>query len=103
MTVQGTRERSALEARLEALSPGLDVLGLAACVMDTQLRYRYINSAYASQTGRDTARFIGRTPDEIFERVPSDSEVRRDLKRWVPEYQTQVRPKLTAVQPPRAA
>ena len=37
------------------------------------------------------------------ERVPSDSEVRRDLKRWVPEYQSQVRPKLTAVQPPRAA
>jgi FlaA1/EpsC-like NDP-sugar epimerase len=37
------------------------------------------------------------------ERVPSDSEVRRDLKRWVPEYQTQVRPKLAAVQPPRAA
>jgi FlaA1/EpsC-like NDP-sugar epimerase len=37
------------------------------------------------------------------ERVPADSEVRRDLKRWVPEYQTQVRPKLTAVQPPRAA
>ena len=37
------------------------------------------------------------------ERVPGYSEVRRDLKRWVPEYQTQVRPKLTAVQPPRAA
>jgi FlaA1/EpsC-like NDP-sugar epimerase len=37
------------------------------------------------------------------ERVPADSEVRRDLKRWVPEYQSQVRPKLTAVQPPRAA
>jgi FlaA1/EpsC-like NDP-sugar epimerase len=38
------------------------------------------------------------------ERVPGDSEVRRDLKRWVPEYQSQVRPKLTAVQqPPRAA
>jgi FlaA1/EpsC-like NDP-sugar epimerase len=37
------------------------------------------------------------------ERVPSDSEVRRDLKRWVPEYPSQVRPKLTAVQPPRAA
>jgi len=35
--------------------------------------------------------------------VPADPEVRRDLKRWVPEYQTQVRPKLTAVQPPRAA
>ena len=37
------------------------------------------------------------------ERIPSDSEVRRDLKRWVPEYQSQVRPKLTAVPPARAA
>jgi len=37
------------------------------------------------------------------DKVPADPEVRRDLKRWVPEYQTQVRPKLTAVQPPRAA
>jgi FlaA1/EpsC-like NDP-sugar epimerase len=37
------------------------------------------------------------------ERIPTDSEVRRDLKRWVPEYQSQVRPKLTAVPSPRAA
>ena len=37
------------------------------------------------------------------DRVPSDSEVRRDLKRWVPEYHTQVRPRLTAVTNPRAA
>ena len=37
------------------------------------------------------------------DRVPSDSEVRRDLKRWVPEYQSQVRPKLTAVPPVRVA
>ena len=37
------------------------------------------------------------------DKVPGDPEVRRDLKRWVPEYQSQVRPKLTAVQPPRAA
>ena len=37
------------------------------------------------------------------ERIPTDSEVRRDLKRWVPEYQSQVRPRLTAVPPPRAA
>jgi FlaA1/EpsC-like NDP-sugar epimerase len=34
------------------------------------------------------------------DRIPSDSEVRRDLKRWVPEYQSQVRPRLTAVAPP---
>ena len=37
------------------------------------------------------------------ERIPTDSEVRRDLKRWVPEYQSQVRPRLTAVPPARAA
>jgi FlaA1/EpsC-like NDP-sugar epimerase len=37
------------------------------------------------------------------DRIPTDSEVRRDLKRWVPEYQSQVRPRLTAVAPPRAA
>jgi FlaA1/EpsC-like NDP-sugar epimerase len=37
------------------------------------------------------------------DRIPTDSEVRRDLKRWVPEYQSQVRPKLTAVTPPRTA
>jgi FlaA1/EpsC-like NDP-sugar epimerase len=37
------------------------------------------------------------------ERILTDAEVRRDLKRWVPEYQSQVRPRLTAVPPPRAA
>jgi len=37
------------------------------------------------------------------DRIPNDSEVRRDLKRWVPEYQSQVRPKLAAVPPNRAA
>jgi FlaA1/EpsC-like NDP-sugar epimerase len=31
------------------------------------------------------------------DRIPSDSEVRRDLKRWVPEYQSQMRPRLKAV------
>jgi FlaA1/EpsC-like NDP-sugar epimerase len=37
------------------------------------------------------------------DRIPSDSEVRRDLKRWVPEYHTQVRPRLTAVALGRSA
>ena len=31
------------------------------------------------------------------DRIPSDSEVRRDLKRWVPEFNSQVRPRLTAI------
>src|SRR5258708_22078776 len=31
------------------------------------------------------------------DRIPADSEVRRDLKRWWPECQSQVRPKLVAI------
>jgi len=31
------------------------------------------------------------------DRIPGDSEVRRDLKRWVPEFQSQVRPRLVAI------
>jgi FlaA1/EpsC-like NDP-sugar epimerase len=31
------------------------------------------------------------------DRIPADSEVRRDLKRWVPEYQSPIRPRLTSV------
>jgi FlaA1/EpsC-like NDP-sugar epimerase len=37
------------------------------------------------------------------DRIANDSEVRRDLKRWVPEFQSQLRPKLTAVPGSRAA
>ncbi len=37
------------------------------------------------------------------DRVSADAEVRRDLKRWVPEFQSQVRPKLKAVPGSRAA
>jgi FlaA1/EpsC-like NDP-sugar epimerase len=31
------------------------------------------------------------------ERIPDDSDVRRDLKRWVPEYVAQVRPRLKSI------
>jgi FlaA1/EpsC-like NDP-sugar epimerase len=37
------------------------------------------------------------------DRVVPDAEVRRDLKRWVPEFTSQVRPKLKAVPGTRAA
>jgi FlaA1/EpsC-like NDP-sugar epimerase len=36
------------------------------------------------------------------DRIPGDPEVRRDLKRWVPEFQSQMRPKLKAVPAARA-
>jgi FlaA1/EpsC-like NDP-sugar epimerase len=37
------------------------------------------------------------------DRVVADPEARRDLKRWVPEFQSQVRPKLKAVHAAKAA
>lgn len=37
------------------------------------------------------------------ERIPADAEVRRDLKRWVPEFQSSIRPRLTTVAGSRAA
>jgi FlaA1/EpsC-like NDP-sugar epimerase len=37
------------------------------------------------------------------DRIPSESEVRRDLKRWVPEFHSQVRPRLKSIPAPKAA
>src|SRR5688572_19702092 len=65
-----------LEERLALLRPGLDQLGLPACILDRDLRYRYVNPGYALHSGRPVAEFLGRTPDEVFEFVPSDD--RRD-------------------------
>jgi hypothetical protein len=43
--------RDAPDGRLAALGPGLDLLGLPACVLDHGLRYLYVNAAYARQAG----------------------------------------------------
>ena len=37
------------------------------------------------------------------DRIPTESEVRRDLKRWVPEFTSQVRPRLKSVPVSKAA
>ncbi|MGE5096347.1 MAG: PAS domain S-box protein [Betaproteobacteria bacterium] len=73
MSPSTTLGRPGLEARLAALRPGLDLLGLPACVLDTRLRYRYANPAYAAQSGKDAAGMMGRSPDEVFQRPPDDS------------------------------
>ena len=65
-----------LTERLALLRPGLDQLGLPACVLDRGLRYRYVNSAYEAHTGHRPDEFLGRTPDEVFALKPSDA--RRD-------------------------
>ncbi len=75
-----TVERPALEARLAVLRPGLELVGLPVCVLDPQLRYRYLNQAYAVHSGRDASEFLGRTPDEVFAQRPSDAR-RAQLQR----------------------
>jgi diguanylate cyclase (GGDEF)-like protein/PAS domain S-box-containing protein len=73
MTLPDTLERPGLEARLAALRPGLDVLSFPACALDTQLRYRYVNAAYAAMGGNEPMKMIGRTPEEIFPRALTDN------------------------------
>src|SRR5690349_12797544 len=61
-----------LEARLAALKPGLDVLGLPACVLDMERRYRYVNPAYCVHGGLEPAAYLGKTSEEIFGQVAVD-------------------------------
>jgi PAS domain-containing protein len=75
-----TLERSALEASIDSLRPGLDVLSLPACILDRELRYLYVNSAYCGHTGRAAAEFSGRRPDEVYEHRPND-ERRAQMQR----------------------
>jgi diguanylate cyclase (GGDEF)-like protein/PAS domain S-box-containing protein len=75
-----TIDRAGFGSRVRALAPGLDVLALPACVLDTELRYQYVNDAYAAMSGRARAEFPGRTPDEVFHRIPQD-ERRHHLQR----------------------
>jgi diguanylate cyclase (GGDEF)-like protein/PAS domain S-box-containing protein len=71
---------TALENRLAELAPGLDLVGLAICILDPARRYRYVNPAYLALAGRERSDCIGRTPDEVFERTPSDGR-RAQLQR----------------------
>src|SRR5687767_3001276 len=68
-----------LEERLALLRPGLDLLGLPACILDRDLRYRYLNAGYVAHAGRPASEFLGRTPDEVFAYRPRDD--RRDQLR----------------------
>jgi len=66
-----------LVRRLALLRPGLDQLGLPACVLDPGLRYRYVNPAYEAHAGRPAADFLARGPDEIFAHRPNDERRER--------------------------
>ena len=60
-------------AQLAALKPTLELLTMAACVLDADMRYRYANKAYEDYFGLPAGHFLGHTPDEAFKRKPRDS------------------------------
>ena len=63
---------ASLESRIAAMKPGLDVLGLPACIIDPERRYRYVNPAYCVYGGLESATYLGRTSEEIFGHVAHD-------------------------------
>jgi diguanylate cyclase (GGDEF)-like protein/PAS domain S-box-containing protein len=67
-----TATRAAFAVRVGSLAPALDVLGLPACLLDRDLRYHYVNTAYCAHAGRAAHEFPGFTPDEVFKRTPRD-------------------------------
>jgi diguanylate cyclase (GGDEF)-like protein/PAS domain S-box-containing protein len=67
-----TVSRAGFAARVASLAPALDVLGLPACLLDRDLRYHYVNAAYAAHSGRPAAEYRTRTPDEVFNTTPRD-------------------------------
>jgi len=66
--------------RLDALAPGLALLGLPACVFDPQLRYIHANPAFLAQTGRTLEALVGRTQEEAFGPYADDGR-REQLRR----------------------
>ncbi|HXS53155.1 MAG TPA: PAS domain-containing protein [Usitatibacter sp.] len=66
--------------RLDALAPGLALLGLPACVFDPQLRYIHANPAFLAQTGRTFEALVGRTQEEAFGPYADDGR-REQLRR----------------------
>src|SRR5205085_1547823 len=73
MTDQQVPVRTAsLESRIAAMKPGLDVLALPACIIDTERRYRYVNAAYCTYGGFQPGDYLGKTSEEIWGHVAQD-------------------------------
>jgi diguanylate cyclase (GGDEF)-like protein/PAS domain S-box-containing protein len=73
------RPEGAVAARLATLAPGLDLLGLPACVFDRSLRYVHANPAFVDQTGSSLSHLLGRTQEEAF--GPYTDDGRRECLR----------------------
>src|SRR3954469_21220218 len=66
-------------ARLAALAPGFEVLGLPLYVLDRGMRYCYANPAYERHCGISAGDLLGRSVQELFPQPPEDE--RREVAR----------------------
>jgi diguanylate cyclase (GGDEF)-like protein/PAS domain S-box-containing protein len=73
MTQRTRPGETRLQARLEQLRPGLEMLAMPACILDTRQRFRLVNRAYAEMSGFAAAQLLGQTPQEVFGRPAGDS------------------------------
>ena len=67
-----TERPDALGSLLPEIRPGLDLMGLPACVLDAKLVYRYANALYAAFVGRPVEALYGKSPAHAFDRQPVD-------------------------------
>lgn len=72
MDTNPDRSVDPLSPVLEALGPGLALIGFPTFVVDAQLRYRFVNAAYEQYFGRAAGDLVGRSVDEIHGPPPSD-------------------------------
>src|SRR5690348_15346009 len=70
---------SGFAARLAALAPGFEVLGLPVYVLDREMRYRYANPAYERHCGMASSALLGHSVQELFPHPPDDD--RREVAR----------------------
>ena len=67
-----TERPDALGTLLPEIRPGLELIGLPACVLDGRLVYRYVNRLYAEYVGRPVEALLGISPARAFDREPPD-------------------------------
>jgi len=66
------RREDPLTPLLEAIRPGLALIGFPAFVVDARQRYRYANAAYEEYFGVSAANLIGRAVEEVHGPPPPD-------------------------------
>src|SRR5207245_572452 len=72
MSIREPANAPGFAARLAALAPGLEVLGMPVYVVDSTLCYRYVNAAYELHAGRKASELLGFNLLDLYPIPPDD-------------------------------